>query len=510
MLVWMSFIWLVLFPPGVDRPPEPVLVGDPIALPSLEAPLAAALASTAAFGAWPPGAWRLHLHDETGTFEQATGAPPQRAAAWVGATLHLRPWDQLRRRDLGAVLRHELVHRRLLSAGLRRWEEEARCLWAEGHVQPPAHWPPTPPAGVQERLDRALARGTTAEQAWAYRALRAWLKGSPLPAPPAVPPVTREHEWVPAEVPAEERMLTVVWPAERLPARIQVEGQFLSRQRHRFSGSVRFGEGLPIRGLEGEVDLVPQPRGWEVRWTLPRSRWIAAATAGEMGEDSPFEARRALAAVLDRWLAGHPHGRHPDGSFCPLTHCAVVRGIPGPDTVRAAATAPTLSLDPARARFTGSAGGASMSLREVWGRGSGQRGQVLDVPEDRWRRWERVLTPAQVAHLKRTVRPGLRPGQRGLHLGASGPYPVEDLRLAAGRAFGWTLWPSNACAGEVGPDGSLHLRGQGWGHNVGLCMATAQARAHQGWTAEAILAEAFGPEILVPPGGRAALSPGVR
>jgi peptidoglycan hydrolase-like amidase len=89
------------------------------------------------------------------------------------------------------------------------------------------------------------------------------------------------------------------------------------------------------------------------------------------------------------------------------------------------------------------------------------------------------------------VRPGLKPGQKGLKLGDSGPYAVEELRLAAGRRFGWTTWPSNACEAEALPDGSLRLHGWGWGHNVGLCLATARFRAEQGATAEQILAEAY-------------------
>ena len=101
------------------------------------------------------------------------------------------------------------------------------------------------------------------------------------------------------------------------------------------------------------------------------------------------------------------------------------------------------------------------------------------------------MSAAQVVALKLQLRPGLRPGQRGLLLGASGPYAVEDLRLAAGRSFGWTAWPSNACEGHLQADGSLVLKGCGWGHNVGLCLATARYRALEGATAEQILAEAF-------------------
>lgn len=489
-------------------PPEPSLIGDPEAALHLEGPLQAALEATEGFGPWPAGPWRVHLHEDGVAFEQATGAPPQRAAAWVGSTLHLRPWLQLTRREVGAVLRHELTHRRLLKAGLPRWEEEARCLWAETHTAPPAQWPTPPSAGLRDRLDRALARGTTAEQAWAYRSLRAWLRREDLVLPQAAP-AERGPAWedVPAPpVPLETHRVTVCWPPERLPARLVVQGRELPKGVHRFQGTVSFGKSVPVGPLEGEVEARWRRQGWEIRWTVPVDTWIAAATAGELGEETPFEARRALAAVLRCWIQGRGQGHHQDGSLCPLTHCAVVRGQPSRDTLQAAGTAPRIPLDPAYAFFTGSAGGHLLSPREVWGRGPSTKGQALEVPGDRWARWARQLTPAQVEHLKRSVPPGLKPGQRGLHLGASGPYPAENLRLAAGRAFGWTLWPSNVCEGESLPDGGIRLKGRGWGHNAGLCLVTAIARAKAGWKAEAILAEAFGAPAAEPaatpiPGG---------
>lgn len=188
-----------------DAAPAPRWAGDPEAQLRLEATLAAALASTEAFGPWPPGPWMVHLHTSEETFERATGAPGPRAAAWVGPTLHLRPWHRLHRRDLGALLRHEMVHRRLAPRHLRAWEEEARCLWAEGHPRPPEAWPPAPEGAVQDCLDQALRRGTTASQAWAYAWLRAWLAGRPLPGPtrPRRPSVQPEGVWrdVPRGVP---------------------------------------------------------------------------------------------------------------------------------------------------------------------------------------------------------------------------------------------------------------------------------------------------------------------
>lgn len=226
-------------------------------------------------------------------------------------------------------------------------------------------------------------------------------------------------------------------------------------------------------------------------WRATPEAWLAAATEGELGADAPFEAKRALAAVLRLWLQGHPSGNHADGSLCPLTHCAVIRGMASAEGREAAVQAPVLGIRPDRALFTGSKGGVSWSARDVWGSGSPVAGVAQVVPGDPWATWTRVLTAAQVRTLKGAVRPGLKPGQRGLRLGSSGPYAVEDLRLEAGRRFGWTTWPSNACTAELLPDGGLSLQGHGWGHNAGLCLATAIHQARRGDRAERILAEAF-------------------
>jgi hypothetical protein len=433
----------------------------------------------------------VRIHVDALAFERATGAPTGRSGQWVGDTLHLRPWEQLRRRDLGTILRHELTHRRFSEKGLRRWTEEARCLWAESRRRPPKAWPADPVAALQGRLDRALAGGTTREQTWAYRWLRAWLREEPLPEPPVGQPPLPEV-WT-KEAMALAGTVTVVWPVERLQGPLTVNGQRLSHRAGRtwrFHGQVRFPDDFPVRELRGTVRVRAETGGWRLAWTTSRAAWIAAAAEGELGADAPFEARRALASVLERWLEGHPR-QHPGGDLCPLTHCAVVRGSASADTARAAATAPGLDLDPRWAFFTGSAGGRSLSPREVWGAGPSDTGAVSAVQGDRWLVWERTLSSAQIAALKRDVKPGLKPGQLGMKLGQSGPYAIEALRLAAGRRFGWTLWPSNACEGDLQPEGSLRLKGRGWGHNTGLCLATARFRAAKGATAEQILAEAF-------------------
>lgn len=491
---------MILLVVPAPAPPftPPVIEGDGADQGALDDALRMAFASTAGFGPWPPGPWRVRIHPDAATFEQATGAPTGRSGQWLGDTLHLRPWEQLRRRNLGALLRHELTHRRLRDARLRRWAEEARCLWAEGHAKPPRAWPAAPQGGVQARLDRALAGGSTREQAWAYRWLRAWLHRDPLPQPPGRTGAAAER-WI-QEAPVLAETVTVVWPAERLRGPMVVNGHRLSHRlgrTWRFQGAIRFQAGFPVAPLRGAVQVRAERHGWRLAWTASRTAWVAAATEGELGADSPFEARRALAAVLERWLAGHPR-QHPGGVLCPLTHCAVVRGGASPGTAQAAETAPTLDLDSRWAFFTGSAGGHPLSPRAVWGDGPAEAGAAVEVPGDRWMAWERRLDASQVAALKREVAIGLRPGQLGMKLGASGPYPVEALRLAAGRRYGWTTWPSDACEAELLPDGSLHLKGRGWGHNVGLCLSTAHFRAAQGATAEQILAEAFPPSWRTP------------
>jgi hypothetical protein len=483
-------MFLFLVAPSPPFTP-PVFEGDLGAQGVVEASLRSAFLATAAYGTWPPGPWRVHLHQDERSFTRATGAPPGRSGQWIADTLHLRPWDQLRRRDPGAVLRHELTHRRLSREGLRRWDEEARCLWAEGHPRPPSVWPSWPLVPLQERLDRALSDGTTGEQVWAYRWLRAWLRYEPLPEPPSVR-VRAPQTWVKEAATLADRV-TVVWPPERLRGPLTVNGQRLAHRIGRiwhFQGRVRFPADFPVRDLRGRVRVQAEPQGWSLAWMTSSAAWIAAATEGELSAEAPLEARRALAAVLGRWLEGHPD-QHSGGTLCPLTHCAVVRGTASADTAKAAALAPVLDLDPRWAFFTGSAGGRPLSPREVWGEGPLTPGLGVEVPEDRWQTWDRTFSAAQVAALKRDLKPGLKPGQRGLTLGDSGPYAVEHLRLAAGRRFGWTSWPSNACEGVSQPDGSLYLKGRGWGHNVGLCLATAGFRAAEGATAEQILAEAF-------------------
>ena len=104
----------------------------------------------------------------------------------------------------------------------------------------------------------------------------------------------------------------------------------------------------------------------------------------------------------------------------------------------------------------------------------------------------------QVAALRQAVQAGLRPGQHGVSVPGAGPWPVEALRLAAGRRFGWTAWPSNACEVTEAPDGSWNVVGWGWGHNAGLCLAAAQQRAREGASAEAILGEAFPADWRMP------------
>jgi hypothetical protein len=476
----------------------PRFTGDPDAALRLEEPLRAAVAATAAYGPWPPEPWEVRLHPDTGSFERATQAPPGRAALWIGDVLHLRPWGRLWGRDLGALLRHEAVHRRLRHAGLRRWEEEARCIHAETHVRPPEAWPPPLPDPLQDRLDLALAAGTTETQAWAYRTLRAWLTGEPLPPVPQAPPPPRTDPWQDDAPGREDETVVVRWPPERLPGTLVVDGLPLRPgTAQTFQGGVSFGPGSPISRLPDTVEVCPARGGWSVTWVTTARAWIAAATAGELGEDAPFEARRALAAVLRAWLAAHPHGNHPDGSLCPLTHCAVVRGEASPSTVAAADSAPRVGAG--CIWFCSSNGGSPLSPRQVWGQGSATAQPAQAVPGDPWNAWTRSFTPAQVQLLKQQVRPGLRPGQDGLTLGASGPYAVEDLRLAAGRAFGWTCWPSNACESESRPDGSLRLRGHGWGHNAGLSLAAARQQAAQGLKAEAILQSAFGVEAGLRP-----------
>ncbi len=289
--------------------------------------------------------------------------------------------------------------------------------------------------------------------------------------------------------------VSVQWPSARLPAHLVVNGRDFPHRPgrvHRFHGPVRFRTKSATVSLRGELIARAEAQGWTVTWTTSGAGWVTAAVAGELGDQAPFEARRALASVLRLWLAAHPRGHHPDGSLCPLTHCAVVRGTGSQETAEAVEQAPDLMINPESAFFTGSKGGKPLSPMAVWGDGPLEPGSSETVPGDRWASWTRHLSAAQVGILKGSVVPGVKSGQRGMMLGASGPFAVEALRIASGRAFGWTSWPSNACTVEPLKDGGLELRGHGWGHNVGLDLSEAAWRARRGERAETILQSAFG------------------
>jgi len=248
----------------------------------------------------------------------------------------------------------------------------------------------------------------------------------------------------------------VAWPPERLPRRLVVNGvprAWRQGEAFHFEGAVTFGPRCPVTRLEGPVELRAEAQGWRILWTLSRSRWVAAAVAGELGEDAPFEAKRALAAVLGQWIAGGRAARHADGTLCPLTHCAVVRGLPSWETEAAVAQAPRLDLDPDAAFYTGSKGGVSLSPREVWG-GRLHRGRRSGGGP------RRPLGPLG-AGIQSPAGEGpetgpearLEAGAEGPVPGSFGPYPVEHLRLEAGRRWGWSVWPSNACEAEELPTG---------------------------------------------------------
>ena len=253
-------------------------------------------------------------------------------------------------------------------------------------------------------------------------------------------------------------------------------------------GLVRYVEGgLEVGGRTGAPRLVLS--------ASPRA-WVDGVLRGELRESSPG-LKLVLAAAALRFLREGP--RHGREDLCDTTHCAVfagrgplvtwitprraelpadARSVPPPvldDDGWEAALA--LAARPGPARFTGHCGGASLSPREVWGRGSPaafpcpRHGPSDGAP------WERLLPSSALAsafggpvlglyvrHVAGVRKTRVRTEGRTVDL------LYDDLHRSLAPELGWDALPSPPDSFERVDAGFL-ARGRGRGHRVGLCLA---------------------------------------
>nr|MBP7675151.1 hypothetical protein [Thermoanaerobaculia bacterium] len=251
---------------------------------------------------------------------------------------------------------------------------------------------------------------------------------------------------------------------------------------------VRFFEGsLEISGRKGSPRLV---------LTTGTRAWVDGVLRGELGGRTP-ELREELAAAALRFLRGGP--RHGADHLCDTTHCAVFAGR-GPAvawvTPRRAEllagerlAAGTALLDdaawgraldlasrPGPEHFTGHCGGAPLSPRETWGRGSREAPSCPRHGPADGEAWERLLPEealasafgSPVVELRAEIVDGVK-RTRVTTRGRSEGFLYDDLHRLLAPSLGWDALPSPPDSFERVGDGWL-ARGRGRGHRVGLCL----------------------------------------
>jgi stage II sporulation protein D (peptidoglycan lytic transglycosylase) len=246
--------------------------------------------------------------------------------------------------------------------------------------------------------------------------------------------------------------------------------------------------------------------------TTEREAAVASVVAAETEARTP-EALKALAVVVRTYMLSHPNRHAGDGfDFCDTTHCQLYRGesdlaaeVARPVVLSAvAATAGehlTFEGKPLEAYHTAACGGVTAMPQMVWG-------GVCNYPYTRLRcawcrasshyRWTRQASaPAIFAALAASLSSPLSPQAeltlnrdetgfvRAVRLSDAGrewTMSADEFRRAIGRRLGWNVVLSGSF--NLARRGQqLTFRGQGFGSQVGLCLAgaVAQARAGRGY-----------------------------
>ncbi len=252
--------------------------------------------------------------------------------------------------------------------------------------------------------------------------------------------------------------------------------------------------------------------------TQPLEAVVAAVVSAELSPEAPPEAARALAVVVRSYLANHV-GRHAGHGFdfCDSTHCQLffgehwARWEAGRETGGAlSALGKQAAADTqgeilweadgglSDAYYTACCGGRTTTPAVAFG--TDQSSAIPTGVRCQWCRegrffaWTRRVDRRTLAHallpeLAATESWSIAVAGRtpdgfvtGVVINAGSRHitmPNHRFRHMVGQRLGWNLVLSNRYAIE--PQGEwLVLRGQGFGHQVGLCLSGAIAQARAG------------------------------
>ncbi len=291
------------------------------------------------------------------------------------------------------------------------------------------------------------------------------------------------------------------------------------------------------RQFRGTLVVTAGEKHLQLVLTQPLEAVVAAVVSAELSPEAPPEAARALAVVVRSYLANHV-GRHASQGFdfCDSTHCQLFFGERWMRRDAGHETGGTLSAlgkqaaaDTQReilweadggltdAYFTACCGGRTTTPAVAFGTGRASTAPI--GVRCQWCRTGRFFTWMRRVD-RRTLARALLPelaATESWSIAVAGRTPdgfVTDVvvnvgsrhitmpnhrfRHMVGQQLGWNLVLSNRYAIE--PHGEWFvLRGHGFGHQVGLCLAGAIAQARAGRHYRDILRHYFPKSVCRPP-----------
>ncbi len=256
------------------------------------------------------------------------------------------------------------------------------------------------------------------------------------------------------------------------------------------------------RAYRGALRIEAHEGGLRVINLVDLEAYLRGVVPSEMSASWPMEALKAQAVAARSYtLASLDHAA--DYDVCASDACQVYRGVAAehPRSDRAVHETEGIVIAwrgaPAVAYYHADSGGALASSGEVWGRELPYLRNGTDVPVDSPHRgWTFRLDPAALAAALaaegRAV--GTPSGLTVLARSPSGRVARAELAGSAGRtslagpALTRVLRAVGLKSTRISVTGPLTVRGDGWGHGVGMSQYGARALALRGYDYGRILA----------------------
>ena len=266
----------------------------------------------------------------------------------------------------------------------------------------------------------------------------------------------------------------------------------------------------------GMWTIEPHASGLRVLLTMPSERYVAAALNGEASPDEPVESLKAMAVAM-RTFAIENSRRHASEGFnlCDSTHCQSLRiGTTRAEVEQAVreTAGETLWFNQRRAAvyYSQNCGGTTEDASNVW---PTVRATYLTAHPDAYcsrhkdAAWHAQFpldqlatlfkeqgwhTPANIDSIRIIKR---TPSGRAITLqvtgtGGAASISASSFHFAVNRSLGWNQIRSDWYELETS-NRTLHIKGKGHGHGVGLCQDGAFEMAREGKSYREILAFYF-------------------